>query len=1325
MKKSAVWTLGVLILAVALIGNYAVAQGPLPQGSLGTAFTYQGYLADGDGNPVDDTCAFRFSLWDAENGGSQQGSSVTVENVDVRGGYFTVQVDFGADPFAGDARWLRVEVKCSGDADYTELTPRQPLNATPYALYAQRAPWSGLSGVPADIADGDDDTLATLSCADGQIAEWDGTAWVCGDDDVGSGGGGDITAVYAGTGLSGGGDSGDVTLSLASTYRLPQTCANGQIAEWNGMAWVCGDDDVGSGGGGGDITAVYAGYGLGGGGETGSVTLYVVTTTIQTRVGESCAPGSAIRAINQDGTVLCETDDDTTYTAGSGLTLSGNRFDVDFGGNGSATTVARSDHNHDAAYVNEGQANSITSAMIVNGTVAATDLQDGAALAEILDDDGSGSGLDADLLDGQHGSYYRDASNINAGTLGNAYFSAYSDLVAEGYLDNNADGDLLTRSQADGRYWKLSGNAGTDPATNFVGTTDETALTLAVNGTTALRLEPTSDAPNIVGGGSSVTGGVVGGTIGGGGGSTIPNMVTDDYGTVGGGKLNRAGDNAGTTSDAAIATVGGGQGNVAGGYGSFVGGGINNSATGSYAAVGGGQLNSATGDYAVVTGGWSNTAGGAGSFVGGGGLDGVHYLANEASADASAIVGGLDNTISADAPYAFIGGGMSNSVGGDYATVSGGRSNSADGDYAFIGGGWSNSADSLYAVVGGGRGNTSGDLYTTVGGGYNNSATANYAVVGGGQGNTGGADYSAVSGGWNNKAVGFYAAVGGGRDNTADAYGATVGGGQSNSAGANYAIVGGGQSNSAGANYATVGGGQSNSASKSYATIGGGYGNVADGQGASVGGGGYDGANAKPNRAMAPASTIAGGLDNVITTTAGYSFIGGGRSNEASGMYSSVGGGQSNAASIQHATVGGGRSNSASAQYATVGGGETNTAADSHATVCGGRSNNASGMYAAVVGGNGNVASGNGAFIGGGGHNGISIGINRAAAAASTVVGGMSNVITVTAPYAFIGGGAGNEAGDDYATVGGGNGNSATGYAAAVSGGKDNQASGGYTALGGGLSNTAGGVYAVVGGGSSNDANGIAATVGGGTSNSADGFAATVPGGGNNSAQGNYSFAAGRRAKAYGRGCFVWGDDTNADIICNNTNRTIFRSSGGFYIYTSGDQSTGAYLASGSGSWSSVSDRNVKENLRPVDGRRVLAQLAQVPISTWNYKAQDDRIRHMGPMAQDFYAAFGLGEDDTHISTVDADGVALAAIQGLYDLYLEQQARLESLEAENAAQRERIDALEARIAALEEAVNAKPETAFPHGWSSGLGVALVGLGLVLLGRRGMGRGGRR
>jgi len=100
-----------------------------------------------------------------------------------------------------------------------------------------------------------------------------------------------------------------------------------------------------------------------------------------------------------------------------------------------------------------------------------------------------------------------------------------------------------------------------------------------------------------------------------------------------------------------------------------------------------------------------------------------------------------------------------------------------------------------------------------------------------------------------------------------------------------------------------------------------------------------------------------------------------------------------------------------------------------------------------------------------------------------------------------------------------------------------------------------------------------------------------------------------------------------------------------------------------------ISDRAVKSNIASVDPIDMLARVRELPIATWNYTSDDPAIRHIGPMAQDFAASFGVGADDRHIHPVDGHGVALAAIQGLA-------ADLERLRAENAALAVRLAALE-------------------------------------------------
>ncbi len=323
-----------------------------------------------------------------------------------------------------------------------------------------------------------------------------------------------------------------------------------------------------------------------------------------------------------------------------------------------------------------------------------------------------------------------------------------------------------------------------------------------------------------------------------------------------------------------------------------------------------------------------------------------------------------------------------------------------------------------------------------------------------------------------------------------------------------------------------------------------------------------------------------------------------------------------------------------------------------------------------VGGGDNNQATGPWSTVGGGYYNNASGGF-------STVAGGHDN--TASDAAATIGGGGSNTASGDHATVAGGEYNAASARQATVGGGGYNTASGYWATVGGGYSNTASGGLATVGGGCQNTASADYATVGGGRQNTASGVRATVAGGSGNLAQGYFSFAAGRKARANHDGAFVWGDSRNAAKPSSVPDEFNVYCSGGARFFTNSAATTGVLLAPGGGSWSAVSDRDSKENVEAVDAREVLAQVVSMPLSTWNYKAQDDSIRHMGPMAQDFHAAFGLGVSDKLIDTIDPDGVALAAIQGLHALVQEKDAEIEDLRARQAIMEAQLAELITRV----------------------------------------------
>jgi hypothetical protein len=131
-------------------------------------------------------------------------------------------------------------------------------------------------------------------------------------------------------------------------------------------------------------------------------------------------------------------------------------------------------------------------------------------------------------------------------------------------------------------------------------------------------------------------------------------------------------------------------------------------------------------------------------------------------------------------------------------------------------------------------------------------------------------------------------------------------------------------------------------------------------------------------------------------------------------------------------------------------------------------------------------------------------------------------------------------------------------------------------------------------------------------------------------------------------------------------------------VFKNGDLVIGGLLTENS-------DVNAKRDIVPVDRQDVLAKIAQLPIAEWSYKDTPGQ-RHVGPMAQDFYAAFGLGRDNKHIATLDTSGVALAGIQALAEENRALKAQDNRISAENQALRSELEELKAQQAQLQSVV---------------------------------------
>ncbi|MFC1475718.1 tail fiber domain-containing protein [Candidatus Zixiibacteriota bacterium] len=341
------------------------------------------------------------------------------------------------------------------------------------------------------------------------------------------------------------------------------------------------------------------------------------------------------------------------------------------------------------------------------------------------------------------------------------------------------------------------------------------------------------------------------------------------------------------------------------------------------------------------------------------------------------------------------------------------------------------------------------------------------------------------------------------------------------------------------------------------------------------------------------------------TESGNYTFVVG-NNNVVSDDYASICGGFKNTAEAEGATVSGGGANEATAQYATVGGGE---------------SNKARGQFAVIAGGGGSSFADS------------------------------------------------NSAHGDHAAIGGGQRNHATRENTTVSGGYSNTASGSVATVCGGTTNLASGAISFIGGGGNNYTTNGFATIAGGTNNTAEGYSSAISGGYHNSVQGDYScIPGGRRDTVTGEYSLVFGDevyteidrmvhffdgDNSGRVRINRDDKDIIGLPGSapLRVGTDASNGNGAYLSAG-GTWTNGSSRTLKENFQALDGQELLAKLAAIPVESWNYKNTAER--HIGPVAEDFVAAFDVGttrddgtRENKYLSHGDLAGVALLAVKAL------------------------------------------------------------------------------
>jgi hypothetical protein len=413
-----------------------------------------------------------------------------------------------------------------------------------------------------------------------------------------------------------------------------------------------------------------------------------------------------------------------------------------------------------------------------NNSAHHTRYADDDAVSAVLAADGSGSGLDADLLDGNEAVYFATATAMSSLQSQLSALQSRVEQLESLLVNVTRSGDDL---YFDGMNVHIRNADGATATANELGN-----LIVGYNENTVSATRTGSH--NLVVG---------------------INHEYTSYGGLLGGVEN--------TVSGAWASASGGHGNIASGDYTSVTGGRYNTTGGDYASVTGGRNNAAGGEYSSVSGGALNTASSSDSSISGG-----QY--NTASGSASSVSGGYRNE--ARSFWSSVTGGEDNSASGSYSSITGGRNNEASGSWASVSGGGGNDSDldgnhafGNYSAILGGHSNLAGDPALI------NPDLGEASSVSGGQANTAGGEASSISGGSDNQANAHYSSVSGGLENWAGnvCSGGTNPGAQclddddcteGGTCGTNqYQSIGGGSSNEASGNSSSVSGGNSNTAS--------------------------------------------------------------------------------------------------------------------------------------------------------------------------------------------------------------------------------------------------------------------------------------------------------------------------------------------------------------------------------------------------------------------------------------------------------------------------------------------------------------------------------